>query len=59
MNSFLSLINKHVNGGDLYLEAGFHNLPFNIILPTQLPTSFEHQFGQIRYSVRATIDIPW
>ena len=59
MNSISSLMTKPAYGGDLYLEAGIHNLPFNIILPTQLPTSFEHQFGQIRYSVRATIDIPW
>jgi hypothetical protein len=59
MNSVLSLMNKPANDGDLYLEAGVHNLPFNVILSPLLPTSFEHQFGKIRYSVRATIDIPW
>lgn len=24
-----------------------------------LATSFEHEFGQIRYSINGTIDIPW
>jgi hypothetical protein len=59
MNSVLSLMNKHANGGDLYLEAGVHNLPFNVILSPFLPTSIEHEYGHIRYSIEATIDIPW
>jgi len=28
-------------------------------LPPNIPTSFEHENGQIRYSISATIDIPW
>jgi len=59
MNSISSLMNKQANNDDLYLEAGNHSLPFNVILPPQLPTSFEHQFGKVRYSIQATIDIPW
>ena len=44
---------------DLYLEAGDYSYPFQIMLPPNLPTSFEHEYGQIRYSISATIDIPW
>lgn len=44
---------------DMYIEAGDYSYPFQILLPPNLPTSFEHQFGQIRYSISATIDIPW
>lgn len=44
---------------DLYLESGDYSYPFNIVLPPNLPTSFEHQFGRVRYSIYGTIDIPW
>ena len=44
---------------DTYLEAGDYSYPFQVMLPPNLPTSFEHEYGQIRYSISATIDIPW
>lgn len=44
---------------DLYLEVGDYSYPFEILLPPDLPASFEHKFGQIRYSLSATINIPW
>ena len=44
---------------DLYLEVGESNYPFEINLPPKLPTSFEHQFGRIRYWVEVNVDIPW
>jgi hypothetical protein len=28
-------------------------------LPTNLPTSFEHSIGNVRYLIHATVDIPW
>ncbi len=59
MNSVTSLIQKQPGNDELFLEAGSHSLPFNVILPQQLPTSFESYFGNIRYLIRATIDIPW
>jgi len=45
--------------GDLYLEVGDYTYPFRFDLPQNLPTSFEQMYGQIRYSVNSTIDIPW
>lgn len=44
---------------DLYLEPGDYVYPFQCVLPLNLPSSFEHYHGQIRYSVKGTIDIPW
>jgi len=44
---------------ETYLEEGEYSFPFEILLPGSLPTSFEHEYGHIRYSIRATVDIPW
>ena len=41
------------------LGAGKHTFPFQFILPAVLPSSFEHSLGQVRYTLRATIDKPW
>jgi hypothetical protein len=38
------------------LPAGEHSFPFSMILPDQLPSSFEGQYGYVRYTVEATID---
>ena len=45
-------------GNDLYIEVGEYSYPFQLELPSDLPTSFEHEYGQIHYSINATIDIP-
>lgn len=50
---------KQASAGDLYLEPGDYSYPFNIVLPPNLPTSFEHIYGRVRYSIYGTIDIPW
>jgi hypothetical protein len=44
---------------DLYIEFGEMFLPFKFNLPVKIPTSFEHTYGRTRYSVDATLDIPW
>lgn len=41
------------------LTAGRKELPFTFELPKTCPTSFEGDFGHIRYSCRAIIDRPW
>ena len=55
--SVVSLAKQYDN--DLYLECGDYNYPFQIQLPPNLPPSFQHQIGKIRYYVKVTIDIPW
>lgn len=54
----LFFLKKEPNN-DLYIEPGDYSYPFEIKLPDNLPTSFEHLNGRIRYSIKGTIDIPW
>jgi hypothetical protein len=42
----------------LYLEPGDYSYPFRIALPDNLPSSFEHTTGHVRYLISVTIDIP-
>jgi hypothetical protein len=58
LNLDIVFISKH-GGNDLYLEVGDYSYPFQFALPINLPTSFEHTFGNVRYSLYATVDIPW
>ena len=50
---------EKTSNDDLSLPVGDHSYPFSISLPSNLPTSFEHPIGYIRYSLNASIDIPW
>jgi len=44
---------------DLYLEFGEYTYSFQIQLPLNIPPSFQHHIGKIRYYAKGTIDIPW
>ncbi|CAF0761104.1 unnamed protein product [Brachionus calyciflorus] len=52
------LLKKYPNS-DLFLDPDEYTFPFFIELPNNLPTSFEHEVGQIRYTLSAKIEIPW
>ncbi|RUS79983.1 hypothetical protein EGW08_012248 [Elysia chlorotica] len=41
------------------LEAGQYTYPFQFRIPTTAPSSFEGQYGFIRYWVKVTIERPW
>ncbi|KAL3865646.1 hypothetical protein ACJMK2_043012 [Sinanodonta woodiana] len=41
------------------LQAGRHTFPFVFQLPTNLPSSYESELGNIRYYLKGTIDKPW
>jgi hypothetical protein len=41
------------------LRAGEHSFPFSMMLANNLPSSFEGQYGYVRYTVKATLDRPW
>lgn len=48
-----------VNSGETELPAGAHTFPFTCALPPQLPSSFEGEYGHVRYTVKVTLDRPW
>ncbi|XP_078045502.1 arrestin domain-containing protein 2-like isoform X2 [Augochlora pura] len=41
------------------LPEGHHQYPFQFQLPTDIPSSFEHTYGHVRYTVKVTVDRPW
>ncbi|XP_026466766.1 arrestin domain-containing protein 17-like [Ctenocephalides felis] len=47
------------NGGEIELPAGTHTYPFTCALPPSLPSSFEGEWGYVRYTVKVTLDRPW
>ena len=49
----------HYLGDEIILPAGSHAYNFSAQLPESLPSSFESQFGYVRYTVKAIIGIPW
>jgi len=46
-------------GGESKLEVGEQVYPFNISLPHQLPSTFNGEYGHVRYIAKVTVDIPW
>lgn len=46
-------------GEDLELPPGTHSFPFTCALPAVLPTSFEGEYGYVRYTIKVVIGRPW
>lgn len=47
------------NGEEIKLPAGVSTYPFTCALPPNLPSSFEGQWGHVRYTIKVTLDRPW
>lgn len=47
------------NGSEINLPAGDHTYPFTCVLPGTLPSSYEGEFGHVRYTIKVTLDRPW
>ncbi|KAK3097174.1 hypothetical protein FSP39_007115 [Pinctada imbricata] len=43
----------------IILPPGKYSYPFQFQLPPNLPSSFEGQYGYVRYWVKATVEKPW
>lgn len=48
-----------IPGGEIELPVGTHVYPFTCVLPPTLPSSFEGEYGHVRYTVKVTLDRPW
>ncbi|CAJ0581147.1 unnamed protein product, partial [Mesorhabditis spiculigera] len=48
-----------VENQERILPAGKHEIPFSYTLPKFLPSSFEGEFGFIRYTIKALCERPW
>ncbi|XP_018053906.1 PREDICTED: arrestin domain-containing protein 17-like [Atta colombica] len=53
------LLGNTAGNGEVRVPAGFHRYSFNFSLPYNIPCSFEHTNGHIRYTMKAVIDRPW
>ena len=51
LNSNVILLSNQ-GSGDLYLEAGEYNYPFQAALPANLPSSFEHFLGKFAIQLK-------
>ncbi|XP_076653337.1 arrestin domain-containing protein 17 isoform X1 [Halictus rubicundus] len=47
------------SGSEIEVQSGEHKFPFQCVLPTNIPSSFESDFGYVRYIAKATLDRPW
>lgn len=56
-NSFYLVGGK--SGPEITLPAGQQTYPFTCLLPTTLPSSYEGEFGHVRYTIKITLDRPW
>ncbi|XP_017348423.1 arrestin domain-containing protein 1b [Ictalurus punctatus] len=52
VSSMLSVADKGT------LPPGEHSFPFQFLIPTHAPTSFEGPYGKVMYRIRAVIDTP-
>lgn len=50
---------KFPDNSQITILPGHHEYPFSFQLPHSIPSSFEHSYGYIRYTVKAVIDRPW
>ncbi|XP_011879564.1 PREDICTED: arrestin domain-containing protein 2-like [Vollenhovia emeryi] len=53
------LLGSTSGNGEVRMPVGFNKHPFNFTLPYNIPCSFEHKNGHIRYTTKAVIDRPW
>ncbi|XP_046451060.1 arrestin domain-containing protein 17-like isoform X1 [Daphnia pulex] len=53
---FRHRITINAGGSDRTLGKGKHQFPFSLILPHQIPSSFEGVHGNVRYTIRAVYE---
>nr|XP_031842250.1 arrestin domain-containing protein 17-like [Nomia melanderi] len=41
------------------ITEGYHEYPFEFLLPSNIPSSFEHNIGYVRYTIELVLQRPW
>ncbi|KAG6798960.1 arrestin domain-containing protein 17 [Apis mellifera caucasica] len=54
-----NIIAKHKSNSRMTIPFGYHEYPFNFQLPHNIPSSFEHKYGHVRYTIKVVMDRPW
>lgn len=58
LNTLTYLVGGQPNGPAVNLPQGTHVFKFSCVLPDSLPTSFEGQYGHIRYTATVLVERP-
>lgn len=53
------LLRDNMVHGEGTMSAGEHVFPFEFPLPEDIPSTFQHGYGSIRFTVKVTVDRPW
>lgn len=57
-SSQVSICGQQLNEEAFDLDPGDYSKEFRFTLPCDLPPSFEHKYGRMRYTIQATLVIP-
>lgn len=53
------MLHIHILASEIVLPIGNHVYPFTCVLPPTLPSSFEGDYGHVRYTIKVILDRPW
>lgn len=51
--------NNFLGGDDDELPPGKYVYPFSFLLPDNLPSTYDSEYGYIRYKIEAVVNRPW
>ncbi|XP_015436887.1 PREDICTED: arrestin domain-containing protein 2-like [Dufourea novaeangliae] len=55
----INLLGTSEGDSRIHIPRGYHQYHFEFQLPQNIPSSFEHTYGHVRYTVNGVIDRPW
>ncbi|XP_076175389.1 arrestin domain-containing protein 3 isoform X2 [Ptiloglossa arizonensis] len=54
-----SILRANSKNSRVHIPVGYQRYTFQFQLPNNIPSSFEHRYGHVRYTVKAVLDRPW
>ncbi|XP_015436888.1 PREDICTED: arrestin domain-containing protein 3-like [Dufourea novaeangliae] len=55
----INVLSTNEAESSVHIPAGYTQYCYEFQLPYNIPSSFEHEYGHVRYTVKAVIDRPW